>query len=180
MDTGRDFLKAQLNNSIAQHQNLVESLRDHAEQADDPRYRQLCQQYLPQVERHQGMLEEYGRTMGADSGGGIKGAIGAVLGKARDAVDAMRETDFLRVVGDIVMIRQAQDTFGTFARAGERLGEQRLAEIGRMGEQEHDQMQRAFNQYCAELFVDHVQGTAPGADSSRSRVDATSSTRSTY
>lgn len=167
MDTGRDFLKAQLNNSIAQHQNLIENLRDHAEQADDPRYRQLCQQYLPQVERHQGMLEEYGRSMGADTGGGIKGALGAVLGKARDAVDAMRETDFLRVVGDIVMIRQAQDTFATFARAGERLGESRLAELGRMGEQEHEQMQRQFNQYCAELFVDHVQGTVPGKDGVR-------------
>jgi ferritin-like metal-binding protein YciE len=167
MDTGRDFLKAQLNNAIAQHQTLVEALRDHAEQADDPRYRQLCQQFLPQTERHQGMLEEYGKSMGADSGGGIKGALGSVIGKARDAVDALRETDFLRVVGDIVMIRQAQDTFGTFARAGERLGEQRLAELGRMGEQEHDQMQRQFNQYCAELFVDHVQNTVPEKDASR-------------
>jgi hypothetical protein len=178
MDTGRDFLKAQLNNCIAQHQTLVESLRAHAEQADDPRYRQLCQQYLPQVERHQGMIEEYGRTLGAEGSGGIKGALGSVLGKARDAVDAMRETDFLRVVGDIIMIRQAQDTFGTFARAGERLGEQRLSELGRMGEQEHDQMQRQFNQYCAELFVDHVQGTVPQIDGSRS--ESRSTTRSTY
>jgi hypothetical protein len=179
MDTGRDFLKAQLNNCIAQHQTLVENLRDHAEQADDPRYRQLCQQYLPQVERHQGMIEEYGRTLGAEGGGGLKGAFGSVIGKARDAVDAMRETDFLRVVGDIVMIRQSQDTFGTFARAGERLGEQRLAEIGRMGEQEHDQMQRQFNQYCAELFVDHVQGTVPQADGTRQTKTRTTGS-STY
>lgn len=175
MDTGRDFLKAQLNNCIAQHQTLVENLRDHAEQADDPRYRQLCQQHLPQVERHQGIIEEYGRTVGADGRGGIKGAFGSVIGKARDAVDALRESDFLRVVGDIVMIRQAQDTFGTFARAGERLGEPRLAEIGRTGEQEHDQMQRQFNQYCAELFVDHVKGTVPTKSGHRS----TPSTRTT-
>lgn len=162
MDTGRDFLKAQLNNCIAQHQSLVENLRDHVEQADDPRYKQLCARYLPKVERHQGMLEEYGKSMGATGGGGLKGALGSVLGKARDAVDAMRETDFLRVVGDIVMIRQAQDTFATFARAGERLGEQRLAEIGRMGEQEHDEMQRDFNGFCVESFVDHVKGTVVG------------------
>ena len=172
MDTARDLLRAQLNNCIAQHQSLVENLRDHAEQADDPRYRQLCQQYLTHLERHQGMIEEFGRTVGAEGGGGIKGALGAVLGKARDAVDAMRETDFLRVVGDIVTIRQAQDTFATFARAGERLGEQRLAELGRMGEQEHDQMQRQFNAYCAELFVDHVQGTVPQKDD-RARTGTT-------
>lgn len=159
MDTGRDFLQAQLNNCIAQHQSLVVNLRDHLEQADDPRYKQLCAKYLPKVERHQGMLEEYGKSMGADAGGGVKGAIGSMLGKARDVVDSMRETDFLRVVGDIVMIRQAQDTFATFARVGERLGEQRLAEIGRMGEQEHDEMQRDFNAFCVESFVDHVKGT---------------------
>lgn len=179
MDTGRDFLKAQLNNSIAQHQSLVDSLRDHVKQADDPRYRALCQQHLPNVERHQGMLEEYGRTLGAEGNSGIKGALGSVIGIARGAVDAMRETDFLRVVGDIVMIRQAQDTFATFARAGERLGEPRLAEIGRMGEEEHDKMQGEFNQYCAELFVDHVQGTVPQADASR-LPDMSATSRTTY
>lgn len=178
MDTGRDFLQAQLNNCIAQHKALADSLRSHAEQADDPRYRNLCQQHLPQIERHQGMLEEYGRTVGASGGGGIKGAIGSVLGMARDAVDSVRESDFLRVVGDIVMIRQAQDTFATFARAGEQLGEQRLAEIGRMGEEEHDTMQRQFNQYCAQLFVDQVRGTVPDRD--RTRIDTETTARTTY
>lgn len=176
MDTGREFLQSQLNNAVAQHKNLVESLRDHAEQADDPRYRQLCQQYLAHTERHQGMLEQYGKTLDADGGSGLKNAIGGILGKARDAVDAMRETDWLRVVGDIVMIRQAQDTFATFARAGERLGETRLAELGRMGEQEHDEMQRVFNQYAAELFVDHVQGTVATSD----RSARTNTAGSTY
>jgi hypothetical protein len=173
MDTGRDFLRAQLNNAIMQHQALLESLRDHADQADDPRFRQLCQQYLPQMERHQGMIEEYGRSIGAEGSGGLKGMLGSALGKAKDAVDAMRETDFLRLVGDIVLIRQAQDTFATFASAGETLGEQRLAELGRMGEQEHDTMQRAFNSYCAELFVDHVQGTVPNKDGARSNTTST-------
>jgi len=95
-----------------------------------------------------------------------------VLGKARDAVDAMRETDFLRVVGDIVMIRQAQDTFGTFARAGTQIGDARLAELGKTGQEEHDKMQEEFNAYIASLFVDHVNGTAAGvkgATAERSR-----------
>ena len=89
----------------------------------------------------------------------MKNAIGAVLSKARDVVDGFRETDFLRMVGDIVMIRQAQDTFGTFARAGELLGEKTLAQLGQAGEAEHDAMQRDFNQYIATLFVAHVNGT---------------------
>jgi hypothetical protein len=165
MDTGRDFLRAQVNNCVMQHQTLLEALRDHVDQADDPRYRELCSKHLPHMERHQGMIEEYGKSIGAEGGGAFKNALGAVLGKARDAVDALRETDFLRVVGDIVMIRQAQDTFGTFARAGQALGDTRLAEIGRMGEEEHDKMQQEFNAYIALLFVDHVNGTVPSKSS---------------
>lgn len=174
MDTGRDFLKAQVNNCIMQHQTLLEAIRDHVDQADDPRYRELCSTHLPHMERHQGMIEEYGKSIGATGGGALKGALGAVLGKARDAVDAIRETDFLRVVGDIVMIRQAQDTFATFARAGEKIGDTRLAEIGRMGEEEHDRMQREFNAYIADLFVDHVNGTVTDAKGTKSGTSKTS------
>lgn len=174
MVIGQEFLQAQINNAIVQHRSLVDSLREHSEQADDPRYQQLCQQYLPKTERHQGMLEQYGKSIHADNGGGLKSAIGAVLGKARDIVDATRDTDWLRAVGDIVMIRQAQDTFGTFARAGERIGDQQLAELGRMGESEHDEMQRAFNQFAAESFVDHVQGTVATGD--RTARDTTART----
>jgi len=158
MDTGRDFLRAQVNNCIMQHQTLLEAIRDHVDQADDPRYRALCSKHLPHMERHQGVIEEYGKTIGATGGGVLKGALGAVLGKARDAVDALRETDFLRVVGDIVMIRQSQDTFATFARAAEKIGDARLAQIGKSGESEHDTMQREFNDFIADLFVDHVNG----------------------
>lgn len=168
MDTGRDFLLAQVNNCIMQHQTLLDAIRDHVDQADDPRYRELCSKHLPHMERHQGMIEEYGKSLGATGGGVLKNALGAVLGKARDAVDAMRETDFLRVVGDIVMIRQAQDTFATFARAGEKIGDTRLAEIGRTGEKAHDTMQAEFNAYIADLFVDHVNGTVPDGKGARS------------
>ncbi|MEO7522028.1 MAG: hypothetical protein ABIW79_09450 [Gemmatimonas sp.] len=167
MDTGRDFLRAQVNNCVMLHQALLQALRDHVDQADDPRYRELCSKHLPHMERHQGMIEEYAKSVGAEGGGVFKNALGAVLGKARDAVDALRETDFLRVVGDIVMIRQAQDTFGTFARAGKVIGDTRLAEIGTTGEQEHDQMQQEFNAYIALLFADHVNGTVPGDKSSK-------------
>jgi hypothetical protein len=162
METGQEFLRAQMNNCIAQHHALLDSIRTQTEHADDPMLRSLCTKYLPLLEKHQGMIETFGSTLGAPGGGAVKNAIGVVLGKARDLVDGFRETDFLRAVGDIVMIRQAQDTFAVFSRAGEVLGNPALAELGRTCEHDHDLMQREFNEYIALLFVAHVNGTAPG------------------
>lgn len=163
MEKGRDFLKAQVNNAVMQHKTLIENIEAHAKQADDARYRALCERYIPRLQEHQQMLESYATSIGAEGPGGMKKAIGTALGAARDAVDAMRETDFLRLVGDIVTIRQSQDTFATFASAGERLGDTRLAELGRMGERAHDTMQREYNELAAQMFVDHVQNTGASA-----------------
>ncbi len=156
METGREFLRAQVNNAISQHQMLLDNLEDHIKQADDSRYRELCQRYLPKMGEHQRTLEEYGSSIGAEARTGVKKAIGTVIGKAREAVDSLRETDFLRVVGDIVTIRQSQDTFATFAAAGDKIGEPRLAEIGRTCERAHDEMQREFNLMVQTMFVAHV------------------------
>lgn len=160
MDRGRDFLRAQVSNAVMQHRTLVENLEDHAKQAQDARYRELCIRHLPVAQEHQRMLEQYRATLGEASGEGFKEALGSVLGKARDVADAVRNSDFLRLVGDIVTIRQSQDTFATFAAVGDRLGEPRLAEIGRNCERDHDEMQRDFNRLSHELFVEHVQGVA--------------------
>lgn len=170
MEKGRDFLRAQVNNAIMQHQTLLENLQDHIKQADDSRYRELCQRYLTNMSDHQRTLEEYGTSIGAEGRTGVKKAIGSVLGKARDAVDSMRETDFLRVVGDIVTIRQSQDTFATFAAAGDKIGEPRLAEIGRTFERDHDEMQREFNLLIQTMFVAHV--LAPAATAAEARPEA--------
>ena len=163
MEKGKDFLKAQVNNAIMQHKTLFENLEDHIKQADDPRYRSLCEKYLPKAREYQQSLEAYGTSIGAEGPHGLKKAMGAALGKARDAVDAMRETDFLRLVGDIVTIRQSQDTFATFSAAGQQLGDTRLAELGRAGEKAHDEMQREFNELIAKMFVDHVRDTVASA-----------------
>jgi hypothetical protein len=153
MHEGKDFLRAQVSNCVMQHQTLIESLEDHEKQADDAQFRALCTRYLPGAREHQRALEEYRATLGEVSGAGFKGALGFVLGKAKDAADALRADDFLRVVEDIVMIRQAQDTFGTFAVAGDRIGEPRLSELGRQGQQAADTMQADFNALVAEMFV---------------------------
>lgn len=163
MQRGRDFLKAQVNNAVMQHKALLENMEDHAKQAEDGRYRALCERYAPRMSEHQQMLESYATSIGAEGPGGLKKVVGAALGKARDAVDAMRETDFLRLVGDIVTIRQSQDTFATFAAAGERLGDTALAELGRTCERAHDQMQREFNELVRSMFVEHVQNSEASA-----------------
>jgi hypothetical protein len=157
MERGRDFLLAQVSNCVMQHGTLIQNLQDHAGQAEDPRYRQLCERHLPRMRQHQTMLEEYRATLGEPSGEGAKKLLGTLLGFGRDAVDAMRGSDFLRAVGDVVTIRQSQDTFATFAAVGDQIGEPRLAQLGRECERDHDAMQREFNTLVQQLFVEHAR-----------------------
>src|SRR5687767_14464495 len=137
MHRGTDFLKSQVNNAVMQHGAFLRSLEDHEAQANDPRFRDLCTRHIPHMREHQRMLEEYQQTLGAEAGMAKK-AVGAALGVARDLADAARESDFLRLVGDIVMARQSEDTFKTFREAGKTLGNTRLQEIGDVGERHHD------------------------------------------
>lgn len=163
MERGRDFLRAQVSNAVMQHRSLIESLEDHQKQTEDSRYRELCGRWIPRLEDHQRQLESYRDTLGEPSGETMKKAMGSLLGKAKDAVDAVRGSDFLRLVSDVVMIRQAQDTLSTFAAVGDRIGETRLAELGRHGEREHDEMQRDFNRLVQNVFVEHVNEGEAGA-----------------
>ncbi|CAN5123341.1 hypothetical protein BH20GEM2_BH20GEM2_13250 [soil metagenome] len=159
MERGRDFLRAQVSNGVGQHKALLESLEKHRDQAEDARYRDLCARYIPKMQGHQRMLEEYRDSLGEQEGKGLKKAIGRVFELTKDAVDAMRESDFLRLVETIIGIRHAQDTFAAFAAAGDQIGEPRLSEIGRTGEQAHDEMQRDFNRLAQQMFVEHARAT---------------------
>jgi hypothetical protein len=168
MERGIDFLKSQINNAVMQHKTFVENLNDHASQADDERFRALCTSFLPKASAHQQMLEDYQRELGAETGIGKK-ALGKALGMARDLADAGRESDFLRLVGDIVTARQSEDTFKTFREAGRALGIQRLAQIGEQGEREHDEFVKQANRLVQQLFVEHVtQGDTAGLNLSPS------------
>jgi predicted outer membrane protein len=157
MDRGRDFLRAQVSNAVMQHKTLLENLQDHAKEAHDARYRDLCTRHIAGMQQHQQALEQYRATLGEESGGGAKELLGSLLGKARDAVDAVRDSDFLRIVGDIVTIRQAQDNAACFAAVGERIGEPQMSALGRQMETAHDTMQREFNALVREMFVEHVK-----------------------
>ena len=162
MDRGNDFLKSQVNNAVMQHQTFLEALKDHEGQAEDIRFRDLCSRYLPKMREHQRMLESYQQTLGAEAGAGKK-VLGALLGKARDLADSVRESDFLRLVGDIVMSRQSEDTFKTFRDAGRTLGNAELAQIGETGEKDHDDYSREANRLVQQIFVEHVRDIAPDA-----------------
>lgn len=170
MDTGMDFLKSQVNNAVMQHETFVKSLKDHADQADDRRFRDLCSRYAASMEQHQRKLEDYQQQLGAKAGMGKK-AVGAVLGATKDLADAARTDDFLRLVGDIVMSRQSEDTFKTFREAGRTLNNQQLAQIGEEGEREHDNYNRDANRLVQTMFVEHVRGTT---DTAETRAQATS------
>jgi len=162
MDRGKDFLKSQVNNAVMQHKAFVENLIAHEKQADDERFRALCAKFSPKAAAHQQMLEDYQRELGAEMGAG-KAFLGKALGVARDLADSARESDFLRLVGDIVTSRQSEDTFKTFRDAGRQLGIQRLAQIGEHGERDHDEYAKEANKLCAQLFVEHVkQGDTSG------------------
>ena len=162
MDRGLDFLKSQVNNAAMQHKAFLEALEDHEQQADDSRFRDLCSRHIPRVREHQRMIEEYQTALGAEAGAG-KNVLGAMLGKARDLADAARESDFLRLVGDIVMSRQAEDTFKTFRDGGRVLGNEQLAQIGEVGERHHDEYNREARRLVQQMFVEHVRGVDPAA-----------------
>jgi hypothetical protein len=170
MERGVEFLKAQINNAVMQHQTFLQALEDHEGQAEDRRFRDLCGRHIPRMREHQRMLEEYQQQLGAESGL-VKKAMGKAMGVARDLADAGRESDFLRLVGDIVMARQAEDTFKTFREAGKVLANSQLQQIGDMGERHHDEYVKEANRLVQQMFVEHVQGVDATAAQSRSTTE---------
>ena len=160
MDTGQNFLKSQIANAVAQHKAFLDSLRDHASQAEDPRFRELCNKYIPVMSQHQGILEQYQQTLRAQEGTAKK-VMATVLNFGKDLVDSARTDDFLRLVGDIVMARQGEDTFKTFREAGRELGITQLQQLGEAGERGHDEYVREANRLAQELFVERVRVAVP-------------------
>lgn len=177
MDRGMDFLRSQVNNAVMQHRSFCDALRDHEEQAEDSRYRELCARFRPIMEGHQRMIEEYARRIEADQAGSTaKTVLGKAAGMARDLADMGRESDFLRLVGDIVMSRQAEDTFRTFREAGRMLGDVELQRIGEECERDHDAYADAANRLVQQMFVEHVRDVAPGQTAAASTTRRTGTT----
>jgi rubrerythrin len=169
MDRGMDFLRSQINNAVMQHQTFLDSLVDHEREAKDPRFRDLCTRHIPMMREHQRMLEQYQNQLGAQTGVGKK-MFGKAMGIAKDLADVARESDFLRLVQDIVMARQAEDTFKTFREAGKELGNEQLRQIGDTGERHHDEYVKEANRLCAQMFVEHVRGLDAASATAEART----------
>jgi len=169
MESGIDFLRSQINNAVMQHEIFLRSLVDHESQAQDQRFRDLCSRHIPRMREHQRMLEQFQNELGAGEreregnmlenvGGALKKAAGQAFGIAKDLADAPRQNDFLRLVGDIVLSRQSEDTFKTFREGGRQLGIQQLADIGDVGERHHDEYVKEANRLVQQIFVERARG----------------------
>jgi hypothetical protein len=165
MQRGVEFLRGQVTNAVAQHRVFLQALEDHETQARDPRFRDLCMRFIPKAMEHQRWLEDYERSLGGAESLVKRGeelakrAAGMAFGVARDLADVVREDDFSRLVGDIVMARQAEDTFKCFREAGRALSLQELARIGDVGERHHDEYVKEANRLAQQLFIERVQGS---------------------
>ena len=164
MNRGLAFLKSQVNNAVIQHGTFLSALEAHADQADDPRFSALCSRHI---------LEEYQSQLGGESRI-AKTVIGMTVAVVRDLADTARESDYVRLVGDIVMARQSEDAFKTFREAGRMMGNRTLQEIGDIGERYHDAYVKEANRLVQHMFVEHVQGVDGIArQSAVTRLDAT-------
>jgi hypothetical protein len=162
-DSGNAFLKSQIDNAVVQHRTFLSALEAHEVKADDSRLSDLCSRHIPHMHGHQRMLEEYQSQLNGWSVG--KSTIRSAVNVVRDLADAAQESDYLRLVGDIVMGRQAEDTFRTFREAGKMLGDRTLKEIGEIGERHHDAYAKDANRLVQHMFVEQVQGV-DGTDDS--------------
>jgi len=148
------FLKSQINNAVAQHDAFLWALEDHEEQAEDSRFRDLCSRHIPYMRQLQRMLEEYQAQLAVHTGLGRENGVHV----ARDLADAARESDYLRLVGDIALARQSEDAFKTFREAGKMMGYMTLQEIGDVGERQHDRYVKEANRLVQHMFVELAQG----------------------
>ena len=170
MDRGTAFLRRQINNAVAQHDRFVWALEDHEEQAEDLRFRDLCSRHIPYMRELQRMLEEYQSQLAVSTGLGRENGMPVA---AHNLADAARASDFFRLVGDIVLARQAEDSFKTFREAGKMMGYKTLQEIGDVGERQHDAYVKEANRLVQHMFVEHAHGIDRTAEPSAvERLDA--------
>ena len=119
------------------------------------------------------MLEEYQSQLGVEAGL-VQDAIAPAVTVVADLADAARESDYRRLVSDIVMARQSEDAFKTFREAGKMMGNRTLHEIGDIGERYQDAYVKEANRLAQHMFVERVQGVDNDARKSDfTRLDAT-------
>ena len=165
MQTGIEFLKDQIDDAIAQHRTLVQSMTEHESDADDQRYRDLCTRHIAHMRQHQTMLEAFRESLREDpakSGsselaGMVRQAAGTAFAAARSLADAP-QSDYTQLVGDLSMVRQLEVTFKIFRDGGRQLGIARLAQVGEIAERHHDEYSADAKRLLQQMFVERARG----------------------
>ncbi|HWZ59746.1 MAG TPA: hypothetical protein VNW46_12285 [Gemmatimonadaceae bacterium] len=157
MERGLDFLKAQVNHVAAQHQTFLDMLAEHRQDARDGRFRALCARFLAPMHQHQEMLEHYQQSLGTETGAGTR-AIARAAGFVRDLADRARDNDYHKLLADMAVSRQCEDTFWTFRQAGMQLGDARLERLGDIGWGGHDEYGTEARQLATILLIEYTRG----------------------
>jgi hypothetical protein len=155
MQSGTDFIRAQVEEATAIHASLLESMIYHESEAHEPRYRDLCDRHLPRMREHQLMLEDLNASLGGRT------ALGA-LRIPRSLADAPL-SDYRRLVADLDLARRLEVTFKTFRDAGRQLRIEPLARLGELAERHHDDYSADAKRLLLQMFVERAQEATDGA-----------------
>jgi hypothetical protein len=165
MQSGIDFLRAQVDEAATIHSSLLESMIYHESEANDPRYRDLCDRHLPRMREHQLRLDELRLTLGKDSSppaeliGAIRKVAGSTAGLVRSLADAP-SSDYQRLSADLDMARRLEVTFKTFRDAGRQLHIDDLAHVGELAERHHDEYSADAKRLLLQMFIERAQSAA--------------------
>jgi len=166
MQSGIDFLRDQVAEAAVVHASLLESMIYHESEANDPRYRDLCDRHLPRMREHQLMLEDLRASLGAR--GGIP-----PIRISRSFADAP-VADYKRLSEDLDLARRLEVTFKTFRDAGRSLRLDRLARIGETAERHHDEYSADAKRLLLQMFIERAKDATEGAQAraNDSRADS--------
>lgn len=159
MQGAMSFLRSLVVRAVVQHRRFCAALELHREPSADRRLRELCERFSSPMHVHQRALEAYGESI--DSGAATRAAIdeaGIDAGVIPELADVRSASDFDRLSSDLLMSRQALDTFMLFRDGARILGDTELERTGDLGAREHSAFARAASRLLLRMFVEKVDG----------------------
>ena len=151
MASGIDFLRTQVTEAAQINAALLESMVYHESEANDSRYRDLCDRHLPRMREHQLMLDDLRASLVATNGQG------AVRGIARTLADAAT-SDYQRLAADLDLARRLEVMFKTFRDGGRTLRITELARLGELAERHHDDYSADAKRLLLQMFIERADG----------------------
>jgi hypothetical protein len=154
MQSGIEFLRIQVEEATAVHSSLLESMIYHESEANDSRYRDLCDRHLPRMREHQLMLEELRTTLGA--GHPFRGT------RVPHSLADARVSDYERISFDLDLARRLEVTFKTFRDGGRQLHIDSLAHLGETAERHHDEYSADAKRLLLQMFIERAHDASDG------------------